>query len=88
MEDRIPIEAHMSGIETAVDHIAYIRRMAEVEGHDMEEFDAEMNKVCKRYHEKYAKMDKLRLMLKGMADILRSEHAEEFIADLARDLRE
>lgn len=88
MGDMIPIEKHMKAIESAIDHIAYVRRMAEVEGHDMEEFDAEMNKLCDKHHNKYAPMGEIALALKGMADILQSDRAEEFIEQMTKEFEE
>lgn len=90
MEERriVPLEAHLGAVEEAIDHIAYIRRMAEEEGHDMDKFDAEMNKLCDAYHEKYAKMDKLQLMLHGLAEILKSDYSDEVIEKLGNAFKE
>lgn len=89
MEKRItPIEMHLGAVEEAIDHIAYIRRMAEEEGHDVEFFDAEMNRLCDAYHEKYAKMDKVQLMLHGLAEILKSDKSDEVIEKLGSALKE
>ena len=89
MEKRmIPIEKHLEAVEEAIDHIAYISRMAEEAGHDMEFFDAEMNKLCDAYHEKYAKMDKLQLMLHGLAEILKSDYSDEVIEKLGNAFKE
>jgi hypothetical protein len=89
MEKKItPIEMHLGAVEEAIDHIAYIRRMAEEEGHDMDKFDAEMNRLCDAYHEKYAKMDKVQLMLHGLAEILKSDHSDEVIEKLGSAFKE
>lgn len=89
MEERItPIEMYLGALEEAIDHIAYIRRMAEVDGHDMDKFDAEMNRLCDASHEKYAKMDRLQLMLHGLAEILKSDNSDEVIEKLGSAFKE
>lgn len=80
MEKRlVPLEKHISAIAESIDHIAYIRRMAELGGHNTEDFDAEVNRICTECHEKYAKMDQIQIAMHGLAEILKSDYADEFI---------
>lgn len=88
MERKIPLEQHIEAVEGAIDHIAYVRRMAETEGHNVEDFDAEVNRICTECHEKYAGMGKVQLAFHGMAEILKSDRADEFIAGLGNNFKE
>lgn len=80
--------AHIKAIEPAVEHIAFVRRMAETVDEDMDEFDRELDALCTKYHDKYAKMSELELTIKGFADIVRSGKGDELMADLAEALKE
>lgn len=86
--ERLPIEKHLGAIENAIEHIAYVRRMAETDGHDMEVFDAEVNKLCDKYAKKYEGMSELQLALHGVAEILKSDRAEDFIRDVGQIFEE
>lgn len=86
--EKLPIERHLGAIESAIEHIAYIRRMAETDGHDMELFDAEVNKLCDKYARKFEAMNELQLALHGVAEVLKSNRAEEFIRDIGQIFKE
>ena len=82
------MDEHIKAVETAVEHIAFVRRMAETMDEDMEEFDRRLDELCTKYHNKYAEMDEFALALKGLADIIKSGHGNEFLADLANSFKE
>jgi hypothetical protein len=79
---------HIKAVEPAVEHIAFIRRLLEVMGEDADEFDKGLDELCIKYHDKYAEMDEFALAIKGLADIIKSGHCEEFLADLANSFKE
>lgn len=80
--DNTKVREHIKAVETAVEHIAFVRRMAETVGVDMEEFDKELDKLCTKYHDMYAGMGELELALKGMIDIVKAGKGKELMADL------
>lgn len=88
MDKPISIERHIKAVEDAVDHIAYVRRMAELDGADMAEFDKALDAKCNEYHAKYAVMGEMEIALHGVAAILKSDRADEFLADMSKALRE
>lgn len=82
------LEKRIKAITHAIDHIAFVRRMTEVDGYDISLFDAEVDRLCTEYHDKYAKMDEIHLMIHGIAEILKSDKAEEFVMTLEESLKE
>lgn len=78
-EHKITFNDHIRAAEEAIDHIAFIRKMAEVDGHDMDKFDDEINKLCDKYHSKYAGMNEMQVALHGLAELLRSGHGDDII---------
>ena len=76
------VNRHMKAVETAVEHIAFVRRMAETSGTNMEEFDKRLDELCSKYHAMYADMNEIQLALHGLADIIKSGRGEEFMKEL------
>lgn len=76
------VNRHMKAVENAVEHIAFVRRMAEVSGTNMEEFDKRLDELCSKYHAMYADMNEMQLALHGLADIIKSGRGEEFMKEL------
>ena len=44
-------------VDRACQDIAAARKATEVTDHDVEEFDAELNEMCEKWHEKFKDMD-------------------------------
>lgn len=78
-------EAYLSGIKNAIDHIAFIRRMAETDGCDMQYIDEKMNEMCSESHDKYAGMNEAQLVIAGLTDVIKSGGIDEFIKMMADD---
>lgn len=76
------VNRHMKVVENAVEHIAFVRRMAEISGTNMEEFDKRLDELCSKYHAMYADMNEMQLALHGIADIIKSGRGEEFMKEL------
>lgn len=83
--ERLTLDDHMKAIERHVEMIANIRRMAEVDELDMEEFDKRLNALCDKYHEKFAKMDELGLALHGFSVIVQAGLGDKLISDIMND---
>ena len=72
-------DAICEATEKIIDHLAFMRRMAELEGCDMEAFDEKINEYCTKYHDMYANMGEAELAFKGMMDIIQAGHGEELM---------
>lgn len=75
-EAKMNIEEYLRTIKTAVDHIAFVRRLAEMDGHDVAYIDEQMNKMCEKYHAMYAEMTEPELAAKAMIDMIALERME------------
>lgn len=80
------VDRHIKAVEGAVEHIAFVRRSAELAGLDMEEFDKKLDALCTKYHDRYAEKNEIELALTAMAEIIKSGHGDELIEDLAKSL--
>lgn len=81
----VTIEQHIKACEKSVEIIAHVRRMAELDDTDMEEFDKALNALCDKYHDKFAKMDDLGVALYGMKVILEAGEGEKLMRILTED---
>lgn len=63
-------ETHIKALEDAIDHIAFIRRIAEASDVDMEEFDRQLNALCDKCGSKYANMNDKQLAIHGIMEII------------------
>jgi len=77
MEATITLDEHIKGLEKPVEVIAHVRRMAELNGTDMEEFDAKLNALCAKKHEMFAKMDELEVAMYGLKVVLEAGKGKE-----------
>lgn len=66
----VVIADHMKALEKPVEIIAHVRRMAELDGTDMEKFDEKLNELCEKKHEKFARMDDIEIALYGLKMII------------------
>ena len=66
--------------------IAQARRMAEIEGLDVEEFDAHLNECCTKWADYYKDMSELKLALEGPIEIVAAGHGEDLIESLSDKL--
>ena len=82
MESRNNIENYIKGFDSTIEHLAFMRRMAECEGHDMVYLDEKINELCTKWHNKYAEMSQAQLAVKGMIDIIKAGHGEDLMRDL------
>lgn len=82
------MDTHIGACEGAVERIAHVRRMAEVSGADMEEFDERLNKLCSEKHEKYANMSDVELAIYGLKMIIEAGNFEDFADFIAKEAEE
>lgn len=82
MGKNFTLEDHIKAIEKPIEIIAHVRRMAEVDGEDMEKFDAKLNELCDEKHEMFAKMNDAKLALYGLKMIFDAGEGEEFFRDI------
>lgn len=80
--ERLTLEDHIKAIEKPIEVIAHVRRMAEVDGEDMEKFDARLNELCTEKHEMFASMDEMTLAIYGLKIILSAGRGEELFNDI------
>lgn len=85
MERKISLDDHIKAIEYAVETISHVRRMAELDGNDMEEFDAKLNDLCTKYHEKFASMDEIGCMLHGLKVLIEAGKGKDVMRALMED---
>ena len=82
MEKKFTLEDHINAIEKPIEIIAHVRRMAEVDGEDMEKFDAMLNDLCNKKHEMFAKMGSTALTLYSLKIILDAGEGEALFNDV------
>ncbi|MEE0896843.1 MAG: hypothetical protein U0L88_04360 [Acutalibacteraceae bacterium] len=82
MGKNLTLEDHIKAIEKPIEVIAHVRRMAEVDGEDMETFDARLNKLCAEKHEMFEKMGEVELALYGLRTIIEAGRGEELFRDI------
>ena len=68
--------------------IAQVRRISEIEGIDVEEFDKHLNERCTFWAEHYKDMDPIRLMFEGLSEIFEAGRGREFMDDLMKKIGE
>lgn len=73
------IEDYIRTLDRSVEIIAYIRRMAESDGLDTDEFDKALNNLCQKKHEMFAKMDKIALDIYGVKVIIEAGKGRELL---------
>lgn len=81
----ITLDEHIKGLEKPVEVIAHVRRMAEIDGVDMEEFDAKLNDLCAKKHEMFAKMGEMEVAIYGLKVILEAGKGKELFEDIMKD---
>lgn len=69
-------------IDDTCKDIAQARRMSEIEGIDVEEFDVHLNECCTKWAEYYRNMSPIKLALDGIKDIIAAGHGEDLMNDL------
>lgn len=82
MKSMTRMDEYIGAVETAVEHIAYIRRMAELCDADMKEFDEALDALCSEKHAKFEKMNEVQIAVYGLMDIIHSGHGEELLSDM------
>ncbi len=82
MEKKLTLEDHIKAIERPIEIIAHVRRMAEVDGEDMERFDEMLNDLCSKKHEMFAEMGSTALALYGLKVIFDAGAGEELFKDI------
>lgn len=85
METTVTLEDHIKAIEKPVEIIAHVRRMAEMDGSDMEAFDARLNELCNEYHEKFANMNEFEVTLYGLKVLLKAGKGKELFEDIMKN---
>lgn len=76
---KLTLEDHMKAIESSVECIAHVRRMAELDDLDMEEFDKALNDLCQQKHEMFADMGEVGVTLYGLKVILEAGKGEDLV---------
>lgn len=84
-KEDVVIADHMKALEKPVEIIAHIRRMAELDGADMEEFDERLNELCAKKHEMFAKMGDVEIALYGLKMIFDAGAGEKLAEALKND---
>lgn len=82
MGTTITLDEHIKVLEKPIEVIAHIRRMAEIDGVDMEEFDTKLNALCAKKHEKFANMGEGELALYALKVIFDAGRGEELAKEL------
>lgn len=78
----ITLDERIKTLEKPIEIIAHVRRMAEIDGTDMEEFDAKLNALCAKKHEKFANMGEAELALYALKVIIDAGRGEELAKKL------
>lgn len=76
---KLTVEDHIRSVESSVEVIAHVRRMAELDDLDMDEFDKALNDLCQKKHEKLADMGELDVALYGLKILLEAGKGKELI---------
>ncbi len=82
MADKIEVKKYIEAFDSTIEHLAFMRRMAEIEGHDMVYLDEKINELCTKWHDKYAEMSRVQLAVKGMMDIIKAGRGDDLLKDL------
>lgn len=82
------MDTYIGACESAVERIAHVRRMAEISGANMEEFDERLNKLCSEKHEKYANMGEVELAIYGLKMIIEAGNFQDFADFVAEEEEE
>lgn len=80
--ERLTLEDHIRAIEHSVEIIAHVRRMAEVDGLDMEKFDEMLNDLCNKKHKMFEGMDDITLAFYGLKVIFDAGEGKELLKDM------
>ena len=75
-------------IDNSCKDIAQARRMSEIEGIDLEEFDKHLNECCTKWAKHYEDMDPTILLLEGLHEIFEAGKGREFMEDLMKKIGE
>ena len=75
-------------IDNCCKDIAQARRMSEIEGIDVEEFDKHLNECCTFWAEHYKNMNPTRLLFEGLNEIFEAGKGREFMDDLMKKIGE
>lgn len=82
---KLTIDEHIKAVDKPIEIIAHIRRMAELDGADMEKFDERLNELCAKKHEKFAKMGDVEIALYGLKMIFDAGAGEKLAEALRND---
>lgn len=75
-------------VDNSCKGIAQARRMSEIEGINVEEFDKHLNERCTFWAEHYRDMNPTRLLLEGLAEIFEAGKGRDFMEDLMKKMGE
>lgn len=64
--------AQQKAVDNSVKMIALARKVCEIAGEDVEEFDKELNEMCDRWHKKFAEMNAADLGRFMVTDLINS----------------
>ena len=79
---RNSVESYIKVFDETIEHLAFTRRMAECEGHDMVYLDEKINELCTKWHNKYAEMSQTQLAIHGMTEIIKAGYGDDLLEDL------
>lgn len=82
------MERYIKALERAVDHIAFTRRMGELSGLDIEEFDKRLDELCTKYHNLYGNMNHAQIALVGLKEIIEAGKGEELLEHLMKSMED
>ena len=64
--------AQQKAVDNSVKMIALARKVCEMAGEDVEEFDKELNEMCNKWHDKFSKMSTVDLANFMVTDLINS----------------
>lgn len=64
--------AQQKAVDNSVKMIALARKVCEMAGEDVEEFDRELNELCNKWHDKFSKMSTVDLANFMVTDLINS----------------
>ena len=73
-------------IDTLCKGIAQTRRMSEIEGINVEEFDNHLNECCTKWAKHYNDMDPIELALEGIKEIVEAGMGDKLIEDILKGM--
>lgn len=79
-------KSYVDAMSRAIEHVAFLRRMAELSDVDMVELDGCIDKACAEAHEKFEAMGHVEIAVYGLMDIIKSGHGEELVRDILGSL--